>query len=46
METPKEQTLSTAYKTVRRKFCQSIFRWSAIDSVNEEVCVMHTHIIF
>jgi hypothetical protein len=37
MGTPQELKLSTAYKTVRRKFYQSIFKWFADDTVNEEV---------
>ncbi|PNF42352.1 hypothetical protein B7P43_G03676 [Cryptotermes secundus] len=36
MGTPQELKLSTAYKTVRRKFYQSIFKWFADDTVNEE----------
>jgi hypothetical protein len=36
MGTQQELKLSTAYKTVRRKFYQSIFKWFANDTVNEE----------
>jgi hypothetical protein len=41
MGTPQEWKLSTAYKTVRRKFCQSILRWSADDYVKEEVSIFN-----
>lgn len=47
MGTPQELKLSTAYKTVRRKFYQSIFKWFADDTVNEEVsnsnCAAHLY---
>lgn len=47
MGTPQELKLSTAYKTVRRKFYKSIFQWFADDTVNEEVskfnCALHLY---
>lgn len=50
MGTPQELKLSTAYKTVRRKFCQSILKWSGDDSVKEEVsisnCDSHSGSVF